>query len=360
MPIRFRTTSKPDEIKQRAVISDEQGEELCEVEVTSADCVRDLKAKIAEKLEVDVRGQELRYEEALLGEEVSLAPLIVGSSMRFVLFRGEPAKIDALTHVRAGGSLTDLSPRFRDDPDVVFLAASNSIVQLQKASQNLQSDPEFMARCVALNPSAIYYTAVNMWDNPTFVRSSVARDGNLLQNASEELRNDPAIVKTAVEMNGHALQYAGPEMRDDDVIVYAAVSQAGTALKWASPRLKNDRDVVLMAVRNNKVAYCHASKELKDDPDVQEAKEQQRGDMISRPATDPAILVKQRFKKLDKNGDGYLDYQELEDLLRAGNPDIADWEVQVLFEAVDKSKDGKVEFEEFCDFVFSQDDDSDD
>eukprot|EP00933_Yihiella_yeosuensis_P012759 TRINITY_DN12188_c0_g1_i1.p1 TRINITY_DN12188_c0_g1~~TRINITY_DN12188_c0_g1_i1.p1 ORF type:complete len:480 (+),score=96.04 TRINITY_DN12188_c0_g1_i1:32-1471(+) len=64
--------------------------------------------------------------------------------------------------------------------------------------------------------------------------------------------------------------------------------------------------------------------------------------------------VKDRFRKLDKNRDGVLDFEELSALLRTGNPDLTDQEIQYLFEAVDQDNSGKVEFDEFVDYVFSR------
>lgn len=355
MPIRRAPQGRgPDARTAVASIFDETGEQICEVDVTGWDTIRDVKDKIAAQIDRPVEQQELRHQERIMDENVSLAPLLSSGDLQLVLIQGEASKMQALRHVRSGGSLVDLSVEMRNDPDVVLIAASEDVCELQYASEQLRSDPDFMAMCVAAKTSAMYYTAVDMWDDARFVRKCVEHDGMLLQSASEELRSDVEIVKLACEVSAHALQFATPPLRDDKDIVLAAVSQKGTALKWASPRLKNDRDVVLTAVRNHKVAYVHASRALKDDPEVEEAKEQQRGDIVARPRSKPSSVIKHRFKRLDKNGDGFLDLEELEDLLRAGNPDIAQWELQLLFEAVDKSKDGRVEFEEFVDFVFPE------
>lgn len=343
------------EMKQVATIVGEDGEFVTEVEVSNYDRLRDMKAKLVDLINIPVEEQELRHKGRLLKDDTSMAPLLLEVDLTFTLLQGFAAKIAALGHVRMGGALTGLDPEFRGDRDVVFAAACENVVQLQHASLELRSDPEFMAMCVNVKTTAMYYTAVDLWGNPDFVRACLQGDGTLLQNAHPEMRADFDIVKLAVENAAHALQFAAPSMRDNKEIVLASVAQKGTALKWASPRLKNDRDVVLTAVRNDKVAFVHASRSLKEDPEVEEAKEAQRGDIVQRPQGARKNLVKQKFRALDKNGDGYLDYEELKELLAAGNPNIADWEVRLLFETVDKSKDNRVEFEEFCDFVFAQD-----
>eukprot|EP00747_Dinoflagellata_sp_TGD_P027135 gnl/TRDRNA2_/TRDRNA2_132407_c0_seq1.p1 gnl/TRDRNA2_/TRDRNA2_132407_c0~~gnl/TRDRNA2_/TRDRNA2_132407_c0_seq1.p1 ORF type:complete len:500 (-),score=118.75 gnl/TRDRNA2_/TRDRNA2_132407_c0_seq1:188-1687(-) len=62
--------------------------------------------------------------------------------------------------------------------------------------------------------------------------------------------------------------------------------------------------------------------------------------------------IKAKFKELDKNGDGLLDFTELCGLLRQGNPSMKDKEVRALFNQVDKDHNGTVEFTEFVDFLY--------
>lgn len=64
--------------------------------------------------------------------------------------------------------------------------------------------------------------------------------------------------------------------------------------------------------------------------------------------------LKTRYKDLDTNGDGCLDFAELSDLLRKGNPMMPEAEIQVLFRQVDKDSSGTVEFDEFVDYLFGQ------
>eukprot|EP00747_Dinoflagellata_sp_TGD_P128490 gnl/TRDRNA2_/TRDRNA2_174545_c1_seq2.p1 gnl/TRDRNA2_/TRDRNA2_174545_c1~~gnl/TRDRNA2_/TRDRNA2_174545_c1_seq2.p1 ORF type:complete len:167 (+),score=54.58 gnl/TRDRNA2_/TRDRNA2_174545_c1_seq2:103-603(+) len=63
--------------------------------------------------------------------------------------------------------------------------------------------------------------------------------------------------------------------------------------------------------------------------------------------------IKDKFKELDSNGDGYLSFDELARLLRRGRYDITDDEVQKLWEGIDNDGDGKVDFDEFVDYIFS-------
>eukprot|EP00931_Biecheleriopsis_adriatica_P065776 TRINITY_DN40249_c0_g1_i1.p1 TRINITY_DN40249_c0_g1~~TRINITY_DN40249_c0_g1_i1.p1 ORF type:complete len:501 (+),score=110.24 TRINITY_DN40249_c0_g1_i1:65-1567(+) len=60
---------------------------------------------------------------------------------------------------------------------------------------------------------------------------------------------------------------------------------------------------------------------------------------------------KKSFRKYDLNNDGTLDFQELCSLLRRGDPNVDDFEVQALFGAIDKNGDGRIVFTELTDYL---------
>mmetsp|Transcript_25501 Transcript_25501/g.58852 ORF Transcript_25501/g.58852 Transcript_25501/m.58852 type:complete len:339 (+) Transcript_25501:71-1087(+) len=63
--------------------------------------------------------------------------------------------------------------------------------------------------------------------------------------------------------------------------------------------------------------------------------------------------IRRKFKEMDKDGNGKLDFKEFSGLLRKGNPHMSQRELRALFNAVDKSHDGRIQFEEFLEFIFS-------
>lgn len=64
--------------------------------------------------------------------------------------------------------------------------------------------------------------------------------------------------------------------------------------------------------------------------------------------------LKSEFRRLDANGDGTLDARELGGLLRAGDPQLSDREIQILFKQVDRDGNGRIDFCEFVDYIFCQ------
>lgn len=63
--------------------------------------------------------------------------------------------------------------------------------------------------------------------------------------------------------------------------------------------------------------------------------------------------IKCKFRELDMNEDGLLDFDELSSLLRQGREDITDKELRSLFDSVDADASGTIDFEEFVDYIYS-------
>mmetsp|Transcript_74229 Transcript_74229/g.206291 ORF Transcript_74229/g.206291 Transcript_74229/m.206291 type:complete len:179 (+) Transcript_74229:144-680(+) len=76
---------------------------------------------------------------------------------------------------------------------------------------------------------------------------------------------------------------------------------------------------------------------------------------------DPGLLrkypevIKGKFRRMDTNSDGALDFRELKDLLRRGSPDISDDDMELLFNHIDADSNGRVNFDEFVDYVCHRD-----
>jgi Ca2+-binding EF-hand superfamily protein len=65
---------------------------------------------------------------------------------------------------------------------------------------------------------------------------------------------------------------------------------------------------------------------------------------------DKRVALKDAFKAVDSNGDGFLTLAEMSTLLKKGKGDISDQSIKICFDKVAKA-DGKVSFEEFVDYI---------
>merc|ERR1740139_1788683 len=64
--------------------------------------------------------------------------------------------------------------------------------------------------------------------------------------------------------------------------------------------------------------------------------------------------LRSKFASYNKDGDKFLDFNELSRLLLKGNPSMTDEELRICFHSVDKNHDGKISFDEFVDWSFSK------
>jgi Ca2+-binding EF-hand superfamily protein len=68
---------------------------------------------------------------------------------------------------------------------------------------------------------------------------------------------------------------------------------------------------------------------------------------LRRVITNNELNLEKIFKKLDKNGNGNLDFDELKVLLKNIDKKLTDNEIMLVFRDFDKDNDGEVDFNEF-------------
>lgn len=90
---------------------------------------------------------------------------------------------------------------------------------------SLKADPEFMLRCVSIDPASLSYAdPVLAAHHAEFVRVAAAADGlQALGAASDTLKQDKGTVLAAVRQNGSALGSASESLRDDRDVVKMAL-----------------------------------------------------------------------------------------------------------------------------------------
>lgn len=96
---------------------------------------------------------------------------------------------------------------------------------LAECHPSLRADPEFMLRCVSIDPTSLTYADPALAaHHMEFVRVAAAADGlQALEAASETLKQDADTVLAAVGQNGAALGSAAESLRDNRDVVNAAL-----------------------------------------------------------------------------------------------------------------------------------------
>merc|ERR1719370_2701735 len=66
------------------------------------------------------------------------------------------------------------------------------------------------------------------------------------------------------------------------------------------------------------------------------------------------MMVKEMFRLFDKNGDNFLDWDELNDAIMGvedADPPIEKWEVDAIYNEIDNNGDGVIDVEEFTNWL---------
>eukprot|EP00501_MAST-03F_sp_TOSAG23-6_P001577 GSMAST32.ASY1.ANO1.1642.1 assembled CDS len=186
---------------------------------------------------------------------------------------------------RSGKNLSSAPAEYRDDPEFVRIAVSNSPEALEFASPAMQSKRHIAMTAVSKNGLTLEFAKQFQGDKGV-VLAAVKQNGMSLEFASKEMRKDnevvtlavnqdgeallfslltedPEVVLAAVKKNGLAVAYAASSLRNNPMIMGAAVSHEGTALFYGSEEIQANREVVLKAVHQNGSALQFASDELR-------------------------------------------------------------------------------------------------
>lgn len=354
--------------EQQIDVFDFSGEKICTVKAGPRTEALHVKEEIEKSLSIPVREQVIiacskkLIDNQHLGLDIFKEASEEQRSPQLSFQRLSPEEADleegrmaTLEEIKHGKKLKDVAEQYKSDSQVVLYAIEHhNGAELQMAGDSVKQDYTTMLEAIRLCTTCMYYVDESLWQNRDFVKCVLAIDGMLLGQKviPDKFREDVELVMVACESRGFALKFATEELRANRSIVFAAVQQRGTALMYADEELRSDYYVVMDAVRQNRMAIVHALGGLREDDEIRAAAGQ-------GPSDCKLILkvekIKKKFHELDANGDGFLSYEELESLLRKGNPDLPDDEIRLLYEQLDTHHDGRVDFHEFCDYIFSED-----
>lgn len=347
------------------IVAVDSGEKICAAKAGPKTHISAVKSEISSASGIPLREIELfadlhnvrhKFKDAeTVGSDVFKheAPTLLLKRLSSEEADSAEARQKAYERILHGTHLKDLEADLRADQDIVLFAVEHNHADLQFAADEVKSNRNTMIEAMKITTATMYYAAPALWEDHEFVKGIVQIDGLMLGNklVTQKWRSDPDIVIHACENHGYALQYASEELKNNRPVVIAAVNQRGVALAYASEEMKNDYYIVLDAVRNNRMAIVHAKGGLREDDDIRKAAG--HGPSKNKAEQERIDRLMNKFHELDVDHDGYLSYEELESLLKKGNPNMSDDEIRLLYDQLDVHHDGKVDFHEFCDFIHS-------
>ena len=169
--------------------------------------------------------------------------------------------------------LKNLSPRLKDDLDVMDLAVEHNPNSIQYAGPKVNDDKRIVLKAVKKQGMGFLLREVSprLKDDEDVVVCATAGDWGALEYASDRLKDDLSVVSVAALKNGRALEYVSDRLKKDRTLAMLGVTHGpdgGYGLKFLSDELKDDKKVVLLAVSNTADALRYASERLRDDPEV--------------------------------------------------------------------------------------------
>eukprot|EP00435_Cladocopium_sp_Y103_P024626 s215_g6.t1 len=164
-----------------------------------------------------------------------------------------------------GFALQFACEELQSDKEVVIKAVRQHGYALRFACETLKSDKEVVIEAIKQRPSSLTVASKTLRNDKEVVMEAVRQDGSALEYASKMLCDDKEVVMAAVRHDGSALEYASKTLRNDEEVVMEAVRQDGSALEYASKTLRNHQEVVMEAVRQDGSALEYADKRLRSD-----------------------------------------------------------------------------------------------
>jgi len=180
------------------------------------------------------------------------------------------------------------SVRLRNDRKLASLAAEINVQSLQYVSDALKDDQEFCQALLAkefteprVTKEILAHMSPRLKNDKEIILQAVRIHGVALEHASPELRGDREVVLEAVRNQGDVLEYASQELRGDKQVVLAAMKSRSSrvdnmGLAWngrslleiVSQELKDDQDVVEAALQGHGGEISHASERLQNSPKI--------------------------------------------------------------------------------------------
>ena len=178
-----------------------------------------------------------------------------------------------LAFVKNKGSLQYASEVLRADRFIVTTAVERDGLNLEFASDELQSDTQIVLKSIENDSSSFQYASLTLRDTEDIALEAVSRSGQNLQFASKKCQANKEIVLRAVENWPDSLKHASEQLRDELEIVYVAVSNdmliyKESVLQFASDRLRDNAEIVLPAVTRKGAALKHASDNCRNDSEI--------------------------------------------------------------------------------------------
>lgn len=135
-----------------------------------------------------------------------------------------------------------------EDKDVILKYVKENGVYFQKASKELRNDPNFILE-------ALEIAKIN--------------GEEIVKYIGKDLQSDKEFISKCIKINGEMFKYLNQELREDrEILIEALNSEVKvdgiSPLEYTSEELKSDEEIARIAIKQNRRAFFSINSELKD------------------------------------------------------------------------------------------------
>lgn len=190
-----------------------------------------------------------------------------------------------------GTSIEDLSPRLRDDKELILKALVFNDYAFVCASDRLREDKEVVESALRKNPKLFKYVGSNYKNDLSFIvrqlqnidpdKSDSYNEENdeyddqktidrkfIFNNLTPEFKDDINKMTCLISFDEDCVVYASPRLLDMENFGLVVVSHDGNNLQYLSKNLQNNKFIVMSAILNDSEALQYANEIYKDDIEI--------------------------------------------------------------------------------------------
>ncbi len=159
-------------------------------------------------------------------------------------------------------------PQYASDEDFLLSAASNSILALLYASDDLKKDKDFVEQICAVNGACIKYASPLLREDKQFIFKIMESSDKVFEQCPESIQSDTSIVLAAINTNQkYGWDTIDHSLRNNDDVAIALIEKNLLPFSFLSDRMKDDMEMAKRAFRIGTHNFSSVSDRLKKDKD---------------------------------------------------------------------------------------------
>ena len=168
---------------------------------------------------------------------------------------------------RDGDLISELNPRFLENPDDVENIIFGCSFMYKDLRQDLRENKNITIKALMTNPALFQYVPDNLKNDYTFIINIVKYVPRVVKEFDLHLKNDKKFIKEMISLNYEVIPYIDYSEITDDLWKKILLTNA-ELFEYATDTIKDNRECALKVVTETRSGYSHISKRLKEDKEL--------------------------------------------------------------------------------------------